>query len=147
LLTVAQTGHAYWFFGNLYEAVVKIPDLLASEHPDQRRSVFSPGSPARYYAPAAPVTFAATLGALAAGWHMPGRRRWIAAAAAATISGGALGVYLVRVINLRLFFSGQQLTATERETLLRAWYRLNALRLIAVGGAWLAAQKARSRAE
>ena len=25
LLTIAQLGHAHWFFGNLYEATVKVP--------------------------------------------------------------------------------------------------------------------------
>jgi hypothetical protein len=25
LLTIAQLGYAHWFFGNLYEAIVKIP--------------------------------------------------------------------------------------------------------------------------
>lgn len=64
-LTVAQVGQAHWFFGNLYEAVAKIP----------------------------------------------------------------------------VFFTAQPLAAAEQEELLRRWYRLNSIRLVASGVAWLAAQR------
>jgi hypothetical protein len=32
LLTLCQLGYAHWFFGNLYEAVVRIPDRLAMDY-------------------------------------------------------------------------------------------------------------------
>lgn len=32
LLTIAQLGYAQWFFGNLYEAVVRVPDRLAKAY-------------------------------------------------------------------------------------------------------------------
>ncbi|WP_163569827.1 hypothetical protein [Fodinicola feengrottensis] len=46
--TVAQFGLTAWFFGNLYEAVVGMPQLLADAPP---RGLLKPGSPVRYYAP------------------------------------------------------------------------------------------------
>jgi hypothetical protein len=74
LLTIAQLGYAHWFFGNLYEAVVRIPDRLAKGYApgakDERlASVLSAGSPVRYYLPGIPVVIGATLSALAAGWR------------------------------------------------------------------------------
>jgi hypothetical protein len=50
LLTIARLGYAHWFFGNLYEAVVRVPDRLAKADElglDDRRlaTVLSPGSP------------------------------------------------------------------------------------------------------
>lgn len=54
LLALAQVGHAQWFLGNLYEAIVKVPDLLARHDAGSNRdgkgalSPFGPGSPVRY---------------------------------------------------------------------------------------------------
>ncbi|MQA84571.1 MAG: DUF1772 domain-containing protein [Streptosporangiales bacterium] len=96
-----------------------------------------PGSPVLYYIPAAPITLAATLAALAAGWDAPSGRRWLAAAAACSMSGFAATAYLLRTVNLKLFFADQPCAPEERERLLRTWYRLNGFRLVAVGGAWL----------
>ena len=57
LLDVAEFTHAHWFFGNLYEAVVRIPDRIAASEPSSRlaRTPFGPGSPGRYYVPVAPI--------------------------------------------------------------------------------------------
>ena len=43
VLTIAQVGYAHWFFGNLYEAVVRVPDRLAMEYDPQ--PPFAAGSP------------------------------------------------------------------------------------------------------
>jgi hypothetical protein len=32
LLSIAQLGYAHWFFGNLYEAVVRAPDRVAKDY-------------------------------------------------------------------------------------------------------------------
>jgi hypothetical protein len=50
LLAIAQLGYAHWFFGNLYEALVGIPERIANDYEpgkDDRRlaTVFSSGSP------------------------------------------------------------------------------------------------------
>jgi hypothetical protein len=152
LVTIAQLGYAHWFFGNLYEAIVKVPHRLVSDqepaaagtHP---AALFGPGSPLRYYLPGAPVTFAAALAALATGWDTPNHRRWLMAAAACSMAGGAITASLVRTVNLPLLFTDQSPPPDEQDRLLRRWYRLNRWRLVAVGGAWLAAQQARPRAD
>ena len=45
LLALAVLGHAHWFFGNLYEAVVLIPQFAAS--PEQRLPIGVGGSSSR----------------------------------------------------------------------------------------------------
>jgi len=61
---IARFGQAYWLFGNLYEAVVDVPQLLADAHDQRPPRVLGPGSPERYYAPVAPLTPAATAATL-----------------------------------------------------------------------------------
>jgi hypothetical protein len=150
LLAIAQLGDAHWFFGNLYEAVVRIPHRLSmTDRPggqDQRlRSLLEPGSPVRYFLPGVPVVLAATLGATVLGWRSRAERAWLCAAALSTISGAAATGYLVRVVNLRRFVAGEPISAAEREQLLRIWYRVNVARLVTTGVAWLIAERLRSR--
>ncbi|OZM72534.1 DUF1772 domain-containing protein [Amycolatopsis antarctica] len=134
LLTAARIGQAHWFFGNLYEAVVRLPDSLARADP-KPSSPFAKGSPVRYYLPAAPVTVAVTLAATVTGWDVPADRPRLATSAGATVTGALLTAYLVRAVNLRLFVAGPPVSEAERDALLRRWYRLNAVRLLAAGGA------------
>jgi hypothetical protein len=148
LVTVAQLGQAQWFFGNLYEAVVHVPERIAAEPGSDLRSerqglatVLRPGSPVRYFLPSAPVALAASLAALIAGWDEPRDRVWLGASAAGTAAGAVLTAYVVRQINFKLFFAAQPLEEAERQDLLRRWRRLNKLRLAASGVAWLAAQR------
>lgn len=151
LLTIAQLGHAHWFFGNLYEAAAKIPERLADD-PDlvvrgeavSMTSLLRPGSPVRYYLPVAPITVVASVSALIAGWDTPSDRRWLGTSVVGTLSGGLLTAHIVREINLKLFFADRPLAGTEREDLLQRWYRLNKIRLMASGVAWLTAQHVRS---
>jgi hypothetical protein len=144
-------SQAHWFFGNLYEAVVRIPDRLADEPDSARRvgrsgvrTVLQRGSPVRYHLPAAPVALGAPIGALLAGWDDAGSRRWLATCVVSTFSGGLLTRYLVRRINLPLFFAARPLPAIERQELLRQWYMLNRLRLAASGVSLLSAHRARA---
>lgn len=150
-LTVAQLGYAHWFFGNLYEAVAKIPERLAGApdlavqgEPVSLSSVLRPGSPVRYHLAGAPITVVATVSAVTAGWNRPSDRLWLAMSAACTLSGGLLTGYVVREINLKLFFTARPLAVAEQEELLRRWHRLNRIRLVAAGVAWLAAERVRS---
>ncbi len=66
------------------------------------QSLFSPSSPAHYYLPGVPITVASTLGALLAGWDTRGDRLPLGAAAVGTISAGAVTVYVVRALNVKL---------------------------------------------
>lgn len=146
---LTQLGHAHWFFGNLYEAVVKIPDRLAS-HDSPRGSEgavspFGPGSPVRYYAAAAPATSPAVIAAAVLGWGNRSSRPWLVSAVACSVLGSAATAYLVRAINLKLFFNAEPLAAAEQEVLLRTWYRVNAVRLVLAGAAGVSAHQAKSR--
>jgi hypothetical protein len=129
---VARLGQAHWFFGNLYEAAVDMPRLLADARPDRAPGLLAPGSPLRYYLPAAPLTLAATAATLADGWRRGGDRRPIVVAAAGTASATALTAYLVRAVNLRLLRDGPPLDEAERRALGRTWHRGNLVRLAAL---------------
>lgn len=147
LLGLAKLGHALWFFGNLYELVVKLPDLLASHRRSTKQAIspFGPGSPVRFYAAAVPATFPALLAAVVAGWDDRSSRRWLVMAAACSVSGAAVTAYLVPAVNKKLFFGTRAFTAEEEKNLLRTWYRINAVRLAVTGAAWLAARETKSR--
>jgi hypothetical protein len=147
LLDLAQLGYAQWFFGNVYEAVVKIPERLSEDFSDSprgtARSILGPGSPVRYYLPAPPVALVGTLGAVINGLGNPRSRRWLTVSAGCGVAGAALTGYVVREVNLKLFFAAEPPPPAERDALLRSWYRLNALRTAAVGGAVFATQCAK----
>lgn len=135
---VAQAGQAYWFFGNLYEAMVDMPQLLVDARPHRTPGLLASGSPVRYYAPAAPLTFAATVIALVDSWRSGGDRRVIVAATASTASAVALSGYLIRTVSARLLRTGELLNAAERRKLVRTWHRANLARLVALGVASVA---------
>src|SRR6478672_11427987 len=86
LLGIAEFSHAHWFFGNLYEAVVKVPHRVAASEASRElpRSPFGAGSPGRYYAPVAPLNAPAAIAALVAGWNHANSRPWLLVAAASS---------------------------------------------------------------
>ena len=134
---VAALGQLQWFLGNVYEAAVDVPQLLVDAHPNREPRLLGPGSPARYYLPAAPVTLVATVAVLIDSWRAGGDRRVIATAAASTASAAALTAYPVRTVNLRLLHSVPPLSATESRRLVRTWHRGNLMRvLVLVVAAW-----------
>jgi len=138
LLDLAQLGYAQWLFGNVYEAVVRVPDLLSAELSDtdgRGGSILGPGSPVRYYLLAPPVALVGTVGAVINGLGNPRSRRWLTVSAGCGVAGAALTGYVVRKVNLRLFFAAEPPPPAERDALLRIWYRVNALRTAAVAGA------------
>lgn len=151
LPTIGQLACAHGFFANLYEAIVRVPHLLSADYDaidgDQRLpSLFSQGSPVRYFLPGVPILVGSTLAALLTRRRDPHERRWLRAAAAALVVSSALTGYVIRNVNIKLFVAGHAITASERERLLRTWYRLNMIRVVALGVGWLAFEKARSRA-
>jgi Domain of unknown function (DUF1772) len=151
LLDIAQLGQAQWLFGNIYEAVVRIPERLAIEASDRadgrvnadRTSVFGPGSPVRYYAPVAPVTLASTAAAVIAGWGSRAARRWLTITAGCSVAAVALTAYLIRAVNLKVMFAANPPPPAEREARIRLWYRLNIFRIATGGGALFAAHRAK----
>jgi len=148
LLGAAEFTHAHWFFGNLYEALVKIPHRVAASEASAElpRSPFGAGSPGRYYAPVAPLNVPLACAALVAGWNRSGRRPWLIVAAASSAVGGAATAYLLRSVNPELFFSPQPQGPARRKPLLTKWYRVHAVRLAASAVALAAIDRARTAA-
>jgi hypothetical protein len=146
LLGIAEFSHAHWFFGNLYEAVVKIPHRVAASEASRElpRSPFGAGSPGRYYAPIAPLNAPAAIAALVAGWNHANSRVWLIVAAAGATTGTAATAYLLRTINPELFFSPEPLSEARRKPLLKRWYRVHALRLAASAVALAGIHRART---
>jgi hypothetical protein len=138
LLTVARLGQAQAFFGNAYEAVVKVPHTFAHNRSLAGRSPLRLGSPTLYFVPAGPVTLAASVGALVAGER---NRRWLATSTAASAAAGLLTAHVVTKVNKPLFLDVE--APADRDALLRRWYRLNAVRLALLAVAWFAAERAR----
>jgi hypothetical protein len=141
LLNVARIGQAQAFFGNVYEAVVRVPHIFAESRALAGDSPFRRGSPTVYFVPAGPVTLAASIGALAVGGH---DRRWLAASTGATAAAGTLTAYVVTKVNTPLLLAETEPTPDQKVALLRRWYRLNAVRIALVGAAWYAAERARA---
>jgi anthrone oxygenase-like protein len=152
-LSIARFGLAQAFFGNVYEAVARIPDRLARERdlavpageavtlPAMLRS----GSPVRFHLPVGPVVLGATASALVAGRGAPpARRRWSMVSAAGTLVAVSSTAYVVRAINVPLFFAPDAPAPGEREALLRRWHALNTVRTVATAVAWAAARRAGS---
>jgi hypothetical protein len=129
---IAHAGHIHWFLGNLYEAMVDMPQLIADAQPNRQPGILAAGSPLRYYAPAAPVTLTATAATLIGNWRSGGDRRLIITAAASTASAAALTGYLVKTVNLRLLRDGTRLDPAGCRVLVRTWHRANLVRLLAV---------------
>ncbi|WP_230119656.1 hypothetical protein [Arthrobacter sp. Bi83] len=146
LLGVAEFSHAHWFFGNLYEALVKVPHRVAASEASRElpRSPFGSGSPGRYYVPIAPINAPVAIAALVAGWNHSNSRVWLVVAAASSTAGAAATAYLLRFINPDLFFSPQPLSQLRRKPLLRRWYRVHALRLTASAVSLAAIHQART---
>lgn len=140
---VAQLGQAHWFFGNLYESVVGVPQLLIDAQPRRTPGLLGSGSPVRYFVPVAPLTLGATAASLVRSWRAGGDRWPIVTATASTMSAVGLTAYLVRTVNLRLL-RGEPLSESDRGRLLRTFHRANAVRLVAVAVAAFALRRADS---
>jgi hypothetical protein len=125
VVTVARLGRAAWFFGNMYEAAVGVPQLIARAN--RQAGIFATGSPVRYFAPVAPAAVGGTAVVLVRSWRIGGDRRAIAAATATL--GAALGLssYLIRSINVPLLAGKVGEEAQPR--LISRWHRGNAVRL------------------
>jgi hypothetical protein len=143
LLGIAQFGYAQWFFGNLYEWVVSVPNRLAAD--GRLGSVLSAGSPVLYYLPGGLILIAATLAAVITAWKSRLECRSLAGLAFAVLVGLSATAYLVWTVNLKLFIIGHSVEPVERSRLLTMWYRVNAIRLVTTGYAWIAAAHIGSR--
>ena len=143
MLVIAQFGYAQWFFGNLYECVVRVPNRLAED--GGLGSVLSAGSPVLYYLPGVVLIVGATLAALVVGWKSRRECRRLTILALTVLAGLIAPAYLVWTVNLKLFITGHWVPPVERSRLLAMWYRVNAVRLVTTACAWIMAAHIRSR--
>ncbi len=143
MLVIAQFGYAQWFFGNLYECVVRVPNRLAED--GGLGSVLSTGSPVLYYLPGVVLFVGATLAAVVVGWKSRMEFRGLTVLALTVMAGLIATAYLVWTVNLKLFITGHWVPPVERSRLLAMWYRVNAVRLVTTACAWIMAARIRSR--
>lgn len=132
LAQAARLGQAAWFFGNLYEGLVGMPQLLAETGAARGRGLLAVGSPVRYFAPVAPLALAANALSLIGRWRSNEDvdRHRIAVAGATTAVSVGISVYLIRVINIPLLTDADALTPAQRRQLVSTWHALNTVRLV-----------------
>lgn len=144
LVAAAQIGQAAWLFGNLYEAAVGMPQLLADAREHRQPGLMSAGSPVRYFAPVAPLALGATAITLVQRWRSNSERPSVSAAAAALGGAVAISGYLIHQINLLLLRGTEPLTASQRRQFTARWHRLNAVRLALIAVVIVLQQRSRS---
>jgi Domain of unknown function (DUF1772) len=130
--TAARLGQAAWFFGNLYEGLVGVPQLLYDARAQRAPGLIAPGSPIRYFAPVAPLAFGATTVSLARSFRSGGDRRLITTTVVSTASAAALSAYLIGSVNVRLLSSDNPLSDHDRYQMVATWHTMNAVRLVAL---------------
>ncbi|BAS15568.1 hypothetical protein AHiyo8_38710 [Arthrobacter sp. Hiyo8] len=115
ILSVAEFTHAHWFFGNLYEAIVKIPDRVAASAASSELPRTPLEREARALLRAGRATQCpAAVAALVAGWKHSDNRAWLMVGAASSATGAAATAYLLRSVNPKLFFGPYPLEETRR---------------------------------
>jgi hypothetical protein len=124
---------AQWFFGNLYEAIALVPNLMPLIALKSRagEALFKTKarSPIAYYVPASALALLllAVLTIMALLRHGAGAP-YILSACGFVFAGGALTVYIVRSVNLELFFEPPA-DLVRAGRLLSKWRMLNYIRL------------------
>lgn len=127
----AQVTNAQWAAVSVFEAVIDLPDRLATS---PATGTFGKGSPARYHVPMAPLVLGSAIGEVVSNWRTQNTRAPLLAAFGCTAASGALTAYLVRAVNLPLLHG--QATGAETQQLTRRWHAGNRARvpLILIGG-------------
>lgn len=91
------------------------------------------------------ILIAATLAAVITAWKSRLERRSLAGLAFAVLAGLSATAYLVWTVNLKLFIIGHSVEPVEQSRLLTMWYRVNAIRVVTTGCAWIMAAHIGSR--
>src|SRR5919206_176666 len=123
LTRLAQSGQAAWFFGNLYEGLVGMPQLLAEAGAARDRGLLTVGSPVRYFAPVAPLAVGASAFSLLSRWRRneDGDRPLVAVTGATITIAVGISTYLIRVVNIALLTQHEPLPPARRRQLVRTW--------------------------
>jgi hypothetical protein len=133
LLLFSLFGITLWFFGNLYEAVVIVPNMLensvAKAHAWQ--AFFTTTNPVFFYVPLAPL---ATVAAIILYFRVRKAstvlKSQLRIAAICSVLALAIGAYIIIQINLKLFFGDIGKYAGELHGLAVLWNILNGVRVI-----------------
>jgi hypothetical protein len=143
LLGLSQLGYAWWFFGNLYEEIVQMPERIANGN--RLTSILVAGSPVWYYAPGALLILATTVSAVLLGRRARIEQPALLRMTVCVFVGILATVYLVPTVNLRLFVVGPSVDTVEQVHLLRRWHTVNYVRLVMTAGGGLIAARIRGR--
>jgi hypothetical protein len=133
LTLLAVWGLAYWFFGNLYEAIVFSPNWVVDSPAQIKRlnEFFINTSPTTYFVI---VTQLATLTVWLLLWlnRERGLRRDYRRAGFLALAAALLNVYIVAVLIRSIFGHDSALDADRLHTYLWRWNALNLLRMALV---------------
>jgi Domain of unknown function (DUF1772) len=133
---------AQWFFGNLYEAVALVPNLMSiiEMKSGAGEALFKTkmASPVTYYVPSGTLALALVAVLTISGWlqRRPGTPYMISAAAF-LIAGGGITFCVVQSISLPLFFK-PQMDLRQASKLINKWRMLNYVRLLFAGASLIA---------
>ena len=139
--SAARLGQTAWYYGNLYETVVGMPQLLLEARAERAPSLLGPGSPVRYYVGVAPLALGATTVSLVASWRSGEDRRLIVVTAGSIAVAVLLSAHLIRSVNVPLLISHESLGERDERRLVRTWHGVNAVRLVALAGARIALER------
>lgn len=135
-LLFALFGIAGGFYGNLYEAVVLVPEWQISPRSISHwASPYAAKSPTRYYVPIEPLSTIALWLGLGMTGRMPWRtnsllRRWLLFASICGLATQGLTAYIVLQLNMPLFFDADRPPYSVLVNLLDQWELFNAFRIV-----------------
>lgn len=146
LVGFALATHAMWFFGNLYEQLLLVPNgvVATAAQVAAYNAFFAVTQPIVFYVPVTQLGFVAT--AIAA-WLARGRgpvARRLGLAALLSALGLGLTAWIVVRYNLRLWLGDvTRFTDADVQAMVVRWGAWNAARLLVVGVAAIALLRAR----
>ena len=145
VLAIALFRFAEWFFGNAYEQVVIVPNLLWGDPLIKLasfRTFFATSNPIYFYVPVLPFTILAQATALYLAWRDPAQRRRPLTSTGFLVAALALAVFIVVYINLYIFFGPLPTDANVVHRLVLLWTCLNPIRMALVASAFAFARAA-----
>jgi hypothetical protein len=132
LLLFALFGIAMFFFGNLYEAIVIGPNMLADtpQRMAHFQNFFIATNPAFFYIPVPQLaTVVLPLLYFKTPTQNPELKKLLKLASAFQIAAIILSVYIITQINLKLFFGDLGKYTQQLSTMALTWNFLNIIRL------------------
>ena len=135
LLGFSALGLAEWFFGNAYEQIVLVPNFATGDSSRALlayREFFKVSNPAFYYVPLNQLALIALVLALVWTRKLVALQRLIQWAVGFSLMATLLTAYIVKELNLRLFFGELPADPELVHSLARSWAILNPVRMVLV---------------